>query len=346
MLSPNQISSHKFYQTKQGFYKAEEVDEYMNLVYQTVCDLYETNKQIQKRISGLTNDLEAYYKDRNSIAAAIIGAQTYANGKIEEADSKADEIIAEASKKAQTLLNEKMNEAEEYFEEKIKQADEKLQKADSALEDALSNANKKAEEYILGINVKASDIINNANEQASKIVSRAFADAKKARETCDNIIENANVALPSISEEISSFKMQLKDTFEAVMHAVDSIDIPDEINIDKTAIDEEEFVLEATPVSEPLTLDESSEEEAEEVVPVVEEDEEVSQIETAEEIAEIEADAEIPVQDTLFEEKAETEELTDLFSNSKENEIESLFNSRFDLEDLFSSSENSNDSED
>lgn len=317
MLTPNQISSHRFFQTKQGYYKAEDVDEYMSLVYQTVCDLYDTNKQIQKRISGLTGDLEAYYKDRNSIAAAIIGAQTYANEKIEEADEKAKTIISEA-----------VTNANEIFEEKKNEADMMLEKAQTALDDALENAEKKAQEYIDQINKKASEIITNANEQASKIVSRAFADAKKAKDTCDDIINGANEVLPAVSQDISVLKMHLQETFESILNMVDSIDVPDEISIERTAIDEEGYVVEEEPAPASLTL--------EEVEPVEEIAEEIAE-EASEETEEPEAEEIAENSEPETEEKSVPtleEEITDLFSSSKS--IDELIDKKLDFDDLFS----------
>lgn len=319
MLNPNQISSHQFHQPKQGLYRADEVNDYMKQVYQTVVELYETNKQIQRKVAGLSVDLEAYYKDRNSIATAIISAQTYASEKAEEADAKAEEIISEAEEKAQQILDSKREEADEYYAAKKREADEAFEKAETALENAIDNASKKAEEYISGINLKASEIITRANEQASKIVSRAFSDAQKARETCDEIIENANLVLPSVSQNIFLLKSQLEETFETVMNAVGSINVPDEIAINKTAVDEKDFSFDPEPLPEPLDLDEKDIEAAEETVE-----------------AEEEAQAEDSDNKTPDEDEEKTDDyITDLFEGKDESSIEDLISNKLDIEDIF-----------
>ncbi len=326
MLNPNQINSHKFHQSKQGFYKADEVDEYMKLVYQTVVELYETNKQIQRRIAGLTGDLEAYYKDRNLIAAAIISAQSYASEKAEEADASAKQIISQAHEQAQQILDSKKHEADEYYTSKKQQADEALEKAENALEAALNNANEKAQEYISGINLKASEIITKANEQASKIVSRAFSDAKKARETCDEIIESANLALPSVGQNIYLMKTHLEETFETIMNAVNSINVPEEISIEKTAIDEQNFDFQPEPFPEPLNYEEKNVESDEEFVETEKEAYDDSDEKTSDE----------------SEEKSDNY-ITDLFGGKDDSSIDDLIGNRFDIEEIFNTT--SQDSE-
>ncbi len=325
MLTPNQISTHKFFQTKQGYYKADDVDDYMGLVFQTVYDLYETNKKIQIRLNGLTKDLETYYKDKDSIAAALIVAETFASEKKESAEKSANEILSEAEKKAELIIDEKKGEADDYYNAKKKEADELISKAETILQESKDIAAKNAEEYIAKINAQASEIITKANEQASNIVSRAFGDAKKAKDKYDEIISNANLTLPSINREVSSLKINLTETLNGILEAISSIEVPDEILIETNAINEDDFTYEPVSLPKPLKADE--------VTDVKEDSEAEDFIEPIEENSEQALEVEATTQ----------EDSTDIFSSSQN--ADSFLKQKFNFDDLFydNSEENSED---
>lgn len=221
MMLPNQIKNYSFSVAKQGMYRAAEVEEFKNKVYTAYSDLVKSNASLKEKFASLSDLVSEYNEGKNSIATTLIKSQSYA-----------DEIVEEAKKKAEEFSAQKKQEADKYYDEKIALANELHEKAETELERVMKQVSAKAEEYIEKINAQANDIIASANAQASTIVSRAYGDAKKARETCDDIVAQANKTLPEIKTEVVSFKTQTQKLLNIITQAIDSLDVPDVIEVE------------------------------------------------------------------------------------------------------------------
>lgn len=221
MMLPNQIKNYSFSVVKQGMYRASEVEEFKIKVFDAYSELLKSNTSLKEKFASLSDLVNEYNEGKNSIATTLIKSQSYA-----------DKIVEDAKKKADDYYNEKKQEAEKYYTDKLALADELHAKAETELERVMKQVSAKAEEYIEKINAQANDIISSANEQASTIVARAYGDAKKARETCDSIVAEANNTLPEIKTEVESFKVQTKKLLDIITQAIDSIDVPDVIEVE------------------------------------------------------------------------------------------------------------------
>lgn len=229
MLSPNHIKNFNFQQTGRGTYKASDVDAFKQKIYTAYSELFSENSALKNKFSSLASLVEEYNEGKNAIAVTMIKAQTFADETIKQANSKAEEIIAGANEEAQQTLNQKKLEADAYYEEKIAEANAYHKRAEGELDEVLKEASKQADSYIDSVNEKAAAIIANANEQASKIVAAAYGDAQKARNTCDNIIEQANAKLMSMKAEVAEFRKETKRLLSIITPVVDDIDVPDDI---------------------------------------------------------------------------------------------------------------------
>lgn len=286
MMLPGQIKNYQLNLTKQGMYKASEVEAFRQKVYVAFCEILSENNALKEKFVSLSDLVSEYNAGKNSIATALIKSQTLADETVKNAQIKADEIISEAEKKAQAIYDSKVREADAYSEEKTSTADDYYNRAKTELDKVLASIDEKAEKHIEEINKKAHEIILNANEQASEIVSRAYLDAQKAKETCDRVLENASLVLPSVSKDVDMFKSETLQLLAVITDAVQKISVPDEIGYVPAEI--EEISAETVDVKDIPVFD------AAESVPVSEVDEEIVEIE---EIVDVETDGENTVSD-------------------------------------------------
>ena len=91
MLLPNQIRDNEFTYSK-GMYKADEVDAFLEEVYESYDRTFRENAELIKKLEVLANKVEEYRKDENSIGSALMAAQRAADQLTKEAQAKADEI--------------------------------------------------------------------------------------------------------------------------------------------------------------------------------------------------------------------------------------------------------------
>ncbi|MGN1418525.1 MAG: DivIVA domain-containing protein, partial [Acutalibacteraceae bacterium] len=267
MMTPNQIKNYPLVQVKQGLYKASDVENFRQKIYTAYAELYSKTSELRERFSSLSDLVNEYNASKNSIASAIISAQTFANDKVNEANDEAKQILEKANAQAEQILQEKKDEADQYYREKKEEADRFFKDADTTRERVLNEIGEKSKKYIDEVNQRASEIINNANEQASKIVSRAYADAQKARQTSDEILESANKALPEIKDNVEKFRTEVKMLIESLQAMVGDISIPERIGVEYEALlkEEEKIVLpEMKPFTYGTSSDNSSESENEE----------------------------------------------------------------------------------
>lgn len=230
MMLPGQIKNYQLNVTKQGTYKASEVEAFRQKVYSAFCEILSENNALKEKFVSLSDIVSEYNAGKNSIATALIKSQTMADETVNNAKNKADEIITDAERKAQEIYDSKIKEADEYVSSKTAAADECYERAKTELENVLSSIGQKADEYINNVNQKATDIIANANRQAADIVAKAYCDAQKAKDTCDSILERASLALPSVRNDIEQFKESTLELLSTVTNAVISIQVPEDID--------------------------------------------------------------------------------------------------------------------
>lgn len=256
MMLPGQIKNYSIPTTKQGTYKASDVEAFRQKVYAAFCEVVSENTALKEKFVSLSDLVNEYNAGKNSIATALIKSQALADETVKNAQAKADEVIADAKGKADTYYNSKVQQADDYAAAKQQAADDCYLRAETELEKVLKEAEIKAQEYIAQINRKASEIIAAANEQASEIVARAYDDARKAREACDEIVASAKQSLPEIRGDVEGFKNQTKQLLSVISQAVDSITVPNDIAFSLPELEEEPpAVLLSEEEIEPFTME-------------------------------------------------------------------------------------------
>lgn len=232
MLLPNQLKNVSFQSAGRGVYRAQEVDEFQQRVYAAYSELYSENSLLKKKFASLSALVEEYNEGKNSIANAIIKSQAMSDKMIAEAQKQAEDLMAEAKAKAEAIIEEARQKSDEYIAEKTSTADAYLLRAETELDRVKKEAEEAAADYAEKVNEKAQQIIAKANEQACTIVSAAYADAKLAREKCDEIISTAKEELAQVKKDISLFKVQTEKMISVVVPALEKIQVPDELDME------------------------------------------------------------------------------------------------------------------
>ena len=147
MLLPNQIRDNEFTYSK-GMYKADEVDAFLEEVYESYDRTFRENAELIKKLEVLANKVEEYRKDENSIGSALMAAQRAADQLTKEAQAKADELTSQAEQKAKEQLD------------------------DAAVQ---------TDELVKAAQAQAKSIVEDANAKATELVEQAEKEAQKAK---------------------------------------------------------------------------------------------------------------------------------------------------------------------
>ena len=228
MLSPNQIKAQNFPQVGRGAYRAQEVDAFMERLYESYSELFNENANMKKKFSSLTSVVEEYNEGKNAIATALVKAQAVADQTLETANAKAEAVLAEANEQAQALMDRKKTEAEAYAKEKKETADAYFKKAESELQRILNEAEAQSRDYVAEVNEKAAAIIADANEKAARLVAAAYKDAQAAQEKADQIIAQAQVDMQATKNAIALFKQSALASLGQLLPMVQAVQIDDE----------------------------------------------------------------------------------------------------------------------
>lgn len=106
MLSVNDILSKKFEKSAVGGYRVDEVNQFLNDIYDYVNTLLDEKEVLEEKLSVLADKVEEYRSDEDSLRAALIGAQKLGDSVVKDAKVKAEAIMEEATSRAETLLSE------------------------------------------------------------------------------------------------------------------------------------------------------------------------------------------------------------------------------------------------
>ena len=228
MLSPNQIRAQSFPQVGRGAYRAQEVDAFMERLYENYSELFNENNNMKKKFSSLTSVVEEYNEGKNAIATALVKAQAVADQTLETANAKADALLSDAQSQAQALLDEKREEAESYAKEKKETADAYFQKAETELQRILNEAEAQSRDYVAQVNAQAAAIIADANEKAANLVAAAYKDAQAAQQKADEIIAQAKVDMQNTQNAIALFKQSALASLGQLLPMVQAIKLDDD----------------------------------------------------------------------------------------------------------------------
>ena len=238
MLRAKDIEEFEFSKAKGG-YNREEVDELLDKVAQDYAEFETLIKTFESKIETLNNKISETKTDANSINTVLISAQKLADSIVADAKVQAEEITTAANNEAEQIKVRTKKALEEIDAEITKQ---KL-KAQAEVDEILEAAARKSEGMILA----AKDSV--AREQ---------------------------LLFDNIKTEVANFKKTIKTAYKEHLESLSAL--PDEVpvNPENASITIEEIVnseprLERFVVMpEPVVVEETTEESAEEIEDTVE----------------------------------------------------------------------------
>ncbi len=136
MITPGEITQKKFDKGISG-YKQEAVDSYLESVANEMQKLINDKKDLESKITMLTEKLDEYRNDEDSLRTALLSAQKLGDSVVKEAKTKADAILYDAS-----VRSEKMVESAQKHIEKERQTLISLQKEVSSFRSKLMSIYK------------------------------------------------------------------------------------------------------------------------------------------------------------------------------------------------------------
>ncbi len=187
MLTPAQVKNHRFELSGRGHYRADEVDDFFDEVYDSYSQMFKENGDLVRKIGLLADKVEEYRADEDNIRAALLTAQRMADKSVKEAQESVDGKVAEANKTAQNLVDEAHEKANAILEEAKFSAREHAEKAEQQAQALLSDAQKKAQ------------------EQAEQITG----GAQTRLEEINRELALRSVELKKLNETVASFKKEI-----------------------------------------------------------------------------------------------------------------------------------------
>ena len=105
MLNPNEIANKRFDKVMGQKYRADDVDNYLAQVADSMNDLLEEKQELEKKLIVLADKLEEYKDDEESLRSALLGAQKLGDSVVRDAKAKARDILEDAEAVSYTHLD-------------------------------------------------------------------------------------------------------------------------------------------------------------------------------------------------------------------------------------------------
>lgn len=111
-MQPNEILTHKFDKSKVFGYKTNDVDSFIQKVFNDYETLYKEKEALDKKVNFLADKLSEYRQQENKLTDILLEAKKVSNNVIAKANEKAQSIISDAQIKASELTSNAQNEVE------------------------------------------------------------------------------------------------------------------------------------------------------------------------------------------------------------------------------------------
>lgn len=112
MLSLMELKSKKISVKKKKFYDKEEVDEYLDLIFDNYKELYNENQELKKNTKTLSDGIQYYRSIETTMQKALVLAEKTAKETKDAAQLKAEAMEKDAAHKAEQIVTK----AEEEYE--------------------------------------------------------------------------------------------------------------------------------------------------------------------------------------------------------------------------------------
>lgn len=106
MLSPLDLKNRKVEVKKRKYYDKDEMDEYLELVFDQYKELYNENQELKKNVKTLSDGVQYYRSLETTMQKALVLAEKTAAETKNAAQLKAEAIEKDANKKAEKIVSE------------------------------------------------------------------------------------------------------------------------------------------------------------------------------------------------------------------------------------------------
>lgn len=212
MLTPNQILNHSFATTR-GTYKADEVDEFIELVVESYQQMFKENGEMLNKLEILAKRIEEYREDEDNIKAALITAQKMSDRIISEAQENADKTVSDAENKSNELIGSSRVEADKLLAQTKASTDKTLAEAEATANEVIDAAKLLADNVIGQAKASSEEILGSVKDEI--VIQQAILDDLKIQSTnfkselleiYHTNIEGINEIPALVEEEYTSIK--------------------------------------------------------------------------------------------------------------------------------------------
>lgn len=106
MLSPMELKNRKIEVKKRKYYDKEQMDEYLELVFENYKALYDENQELAKNVKSLNEGVQYYHSIESTMQKALVLAEKTAKETKDAAQLKAEAMEKDAQQKADQILKQ------------------------------------------------------------------------------------------------------------------------------------------------------------------------------------------------------------------------------------------------
>ena len=106
MLSPMDLKNRKIEVKKRKYYDKEQMDEYLELVFENYKALYDENQELAKNVKSLNEGVQYYHSIESTMQKALVLAEKTAKETKDAAQLKAEAMEKDAQQKADQILKQ------------------------------------------------------------------------------------------------------------------------------------------------------------------------------------------------------------------------------------------------
>lgn len=106
MLSPMDLKNRKVEVKKRKYYDKEEMDEYLDFIFENYKALYDENQELNKNVKTLSDGIQYYRSIETTMQKALVLAEKTAKETKDAAQLKAEAMEKDAVQKAEKIVNQ------------------------------------------------------------------------------------------------------------------------------------------------------------------------------------------------------------------------------------------------
>lgn len=197
MLSPLDLKNKKIEPKKRKYYDKEDMDEYLELVFEQYKALYDENQELQKKVKTLDDGVQYYRSIETTMQKALVLAEKTAKETKDAASLKAEAIEKDANTKAEKIVSEaeqeydKLKEKCLYLVQQFNQYKMQLKQVASAqLELITSDSFDVYSPELEAIQAEKTALPSNKSINQTEPVSETTKDTGDVLETSTSVPEN------------------------------------------------------------------------------------------------------------------------------------------------------------